>query len=217
MDAPQFSHARAADLGQFRKWSRVRSFTYGDSQPQLPQPKIGLGITMSQPSLVESRPFKRASSGVLARPPTGVQRRVESFHELHTLEEQHDTSEETQRPGLDESPGPTPTQEDDFGSETASQGSLSEGEADQEVQYYDSPEKGPLEEEPAASQDVEESQEQIASEDEDNFNDIDRFDSSPCVTAEMKRQKSRGRQLLERTFKPLSFGLSLHPHGHSRV
>ncbi|CAG7845963.1 SubName: Full=Related to tyrosine phosphatase-Cryptococcus neoformans var. neoformans {ECO:0000313/EMBL:CCA71084.1} [Serendipita indica DSM 11827] len=216
MDAPQFSHARAADLGQFRKWSRVRSYTYGDNQPQPPQPKIGLGITTSQPSLVESNSFQRGPSGVPARQHTGSQRKVDSFYELQTLEEQHDMSEETRLDGLDGSPAPTPTQEEDFGSDAASQGSLPEGDDAQEEQYYDAL-QGSYEEEPAESQVVEESQEQITSEDEDNFDDMGHVDSSPCVTAEMKRQKSRGRQLLERTFKPLSFGLSLHPHGHSRV
>jgi hypothetical protein len=222
MDAPQHSQARAADLGQFRKWNRVHSYTYGDSnlasQPadaQSTQPSGGLEYrrTVAPPG---SGPIPRMG-------PLLNHRRVESFHELHTLEEDHQGHEdqETQSEVLD-------AQSEDEGEETAGENDFDDDDGqtvdsdlqdrvhdisfDEESQAFTSADS-PLSQDPAISQG-----EEVVDEDEDEDDDDDDLGhvaSSPCVTAEMKRAKNRG--LFGKAFKPLSFGkphgLSLFPSG----
>ncbi|KAG8819614.1 cell division cycle- protein [Serendipita sp. 401] len=221
MDAPQHSHARAADLDQFRRWNRTRSYTFGDNQSQSqsqsqPQPQVGLGITMSQSAENNSSSHNNAAqrSGTLPSVSTTKQhpsqRRVETFHELHTLEEDHDASDEFGRLMISQSGGSAPRND---GHEAPNERLLSEqryqdalaAALDSSPVLEDEPPRLVLSQEGDGEED-----------DEDDEDDFGRLDSSPCVNAERKRGKSRGKQLLARTFKPLSFGLSLHPQGQSR-
>lgn len=212
MDAPQHSHARAADLGQFRKWNRTRSYTYGDAQaPTQSAPSI-------QPSQsAESTQYKRSA---VPRPGAqyGTHERVQSYSGLHTLQEDHGSPE---KDDVEDTPDLDHDQE--FDAETPCV--LTEAESNDDAAYYDAPEtqdtsfdfeedEGALDlAEFGASEatiDAEEHHEEVAEEEEEGEqeedDDLDHADSSPCVTAEMKRNKKFGRSLLERTFKPLSFG-----------
>ncbi|KAG8869325.1 cell division cycle- protein [Serendipita sp. 405] len=219
MDAPQHSHARAADLDQFRRWNRTRSYTFGDNQSQSQsqsQPQVGLGITMSQSAENNSSSHSNAAqrNGTLPSVSTTKypsQRRVETFHELHTLEEDHDASDEFGRLMIGQTGGSAPRDDrhevpnERLLSERRYQDALAAALDDSPV-LEDEPPRLVLSQEGDGEED-----------DEDNEDDgFGRLDSSPCVNAERKRGKSRGKQLLARTFKPLSFGLSLHPQGQSR-
>ncbi|KAG8803909.1 cell division cycle- protein [Serendipita sp. 399] len=219
MDAPQHSHARAADLDQFRRWNRTRSYTFGDSQSQS-QPQIGLGITASQSAdnninstNSNNKPYQRNSTvpAVTSTRQYATQRRVESFKELHTLQEDHDASDEFGRM--------TVGQNGSFMTRNSSIGDPS-GEAISNEKYREALD-AVLADSPALEDNVprlvlSQEGEDGEEEDDDDDDDLGRLDSSPCVNAERKRGKSRGKQLLVRTFKPLSFGLSLHPQGQSR-
>lgn len=93
MDAPQHSHARAADLGEFRRWNRTRSYTYGDHTQ--PPPPNGLGIRPSQSA--GNNQYQRSTLPPPADRVLGALKthsRPQSFHELHTLQEDHATPEE---------------------------------------------------------------------------------------------------------------------------
>jgi hypothetical protein len=216
MDAPQHSHARAADLGQFRKWNRTRSYTYGDAQaPTQTVPSI-------QPSQsLENAQYKRSVAGRLGSQ-YATQERVQSFQGLHTLQEDHGSPEEhdvEDSPDLDHDP--------EYDEETPDVLTEAEAESNDDGAYYDAPETQDasfdIEEESleiadfGASEvtiDLGESHEEEVEEEEEEDDGLDHVDSSPCVTAEMKRNKNRGRSLLERTFKPLGFG---KPHGLSLI
>jgi hypothetical protein len=225
MDAPQHSQARAADLGQFRRWNRTRSYTFGDTQgpTQVPQ-----GIKPS--GSADNNQFGRANVPLGMNPrlrpianTIGHSRERQSFHSLHTLEEDHNVLEDADRQAVGVA------QSDEYDEEAAaSDGASTETEevedADPELQdasfgddYSEDVEESATspsniaEEEPPQTQPEEEEEE-----DEDEYGN---FDSSPCVTAEMKRGKNRGKQFFQRTFKPLAFkpfGLSLAPPNPSR-
>lgn len=226
MDAPEHSRARAADLGQFRRWNRVRSFTYGDAQgpTQIPQ---GIKPSGSADQALYSRnsPLQRTIASM------GDQRRGQSFHGLHTLEEDHSQLEEAERQAIEQTIGYVRNDEQHNDAEDDVDGALSDaddaGEADPELPdaSFDldvddveecaspSPDTAVEEQQPFGSQEE-------AEEDEEDDDDFGPAESSPCVTAEMKRGKTRGKQFFGRTFKPLNFskpfGLSLAPPNQSR-
>lgn len=212
MDAPQHSQARAADLGQFRRWNRARSYTFGDTQGST-QSLQGVKSSGSADSGLFSRnPLQRVISST-----EGNQRRGNSFHSLHTLEEAHSQLEEAERQAIEQTIGYV--QADHQQEEEASEGA-SESVIDDVDAFLDDDGEEPTSPSPCTA--VEEQQLfETQQEEEDDDDDFGPAESSPCVTAEMKRGKNRGKQFFGRAFKPLAFGkpfgLSIAPPGHSRA
>jgi hypothetical protein len=212
MDAPQHSQARAADLGQFRRWNRTRSYTFGDTQGPTQAPQ---GIKPS--GSADNNQFGRANVPLGVNPglrpvvnTIGHSRQRQSFHSLHTLEEDHNSFVQ-----FDEHE----QEEEAATSDGAYTGTEEVEDADPELQdasfgdaYSEDVEESANT--PSNVEEVEPPQAQPEEEDDDDDDNYGNFESSPCVTAEMKRGKKRGKQFFQRTFKPLAFkpfGLSLAP------
>jgi len=224
MDAPQHSQARAVDLGQFRRWNRARSYTYGDSQGPT---QVHQAVKPS--GSADNNQFDRANVplGVNSRPVSNTidsSRRGQSFHGLHTLEEDYSALNEAERQVIEETIGTVQASDFDHDETAPSEADFTETEEadDAEVELQeasfgdvygedvDEPASSPsgvIEEQPPQTQPEEDEEDEEEDEDEN-------FQSSPCVTAEMKRGKNRGKHFFQRTFKPLAFkpfGLSLVP------
>jgi hypothetical protein len=199
MDDPVHSRARAADLNQFRQWNRTRSYTYGERahaaavssknllvEPMRKQHTMP-GALPSINSIVGAvSATVKATSHRRGRTLTGV--------ELHTLEEDDrhgskydafDAAEISFECGEGDISFST---DDDHDAETSFQaGHVSVEAEDPTEPDYEEP-HGDTEEE------------------EDDFEHVD---SSPCVTAGIAANKKKNelfRGMIGKTFKPLNFG-----------
>jgi hypothetical protein len=211
MDAPQHSQARAADLGQFRRWNRTRSYTFGDTQGPTQAPQ---GIKPS--GSADNNQFGRANVPLGVNPglrpaanTIGHSRQRQSFHSLHTLEEDHNAVVQSEEQEHEEeaatSDGAYTETDEAEDADPELQDASFEGAYSEDAEESATSPSNVTEEEPPQTQPEEE---------EDDDEEYGNLDSSPCVTAEMKRGKNRGKQFFQRTFKPLAFkpfGLSLAP------
>lgn len=206
MDCAEHRGARAADLNQFRKWNRTRSYTYGDSQALPSQPASA--ISSSQSASIGQ--YKPSSGSLLAAQYATNDERMQGHSGLQTLREGHSPLEELEQHDVEA----TPDLDHDREFDSPDLDVLSEVEDGDDAEHYGASEalqdasfddeEGSINlEEFGASEATEHPANELAQEEEDE--EDDHLESSPCVTAEMKRNKNRGRTLLERTFKPLNF------------
>ena len=198
MDDPIHSRTRAADLNQFRQWNRTRSYTYGErahaaamnSKNILIEPmqrKATMpGTLPSISSIAGAATAVKATSHRRGRTITGV--------ELHTLEE------DDRRGGK-------------YATFDASEISFECGEGDISFSTDDghdaeaSFQKGDFSVE--AEDPTEPDYEEPHGDTEEEEDDFEHIDSSPCVTAGIAANKKKNellRSIVGKTFKPLNFG-----------
>jgi hypothetical protein len=168
----------------------------------------------------------------------GGHSRPQSFHELHTLEEDHAT------PDGDDDGKKANNQEDEDGDEleqeepqddAASTLTLTDGEIEEQYEAFAQDEEDleaslglsgsgleTLTSQPPESQEEEQEEgreQEPPEEEEEDDDDFRHVDSSPCVIAEIKKGKRA--PFFGRTFKPLSLGkplaLSLLPPNRARA
>ena len=195
MDDPIHSRTRAVDLNQFRQWNRTRSYTYGERahaaavsskslliEPMKKQNSMP-GTLPTLNHLVGAAAAKAASHG-RGGTITGVQ--------LHTLEEDD---------GYDGKHGAVDAAETSF---ECSEGDITfstdDGEASQEGDVS-------IEAEDPTEPNYEEPHGDPEEEEEDDFEHVE---SSPCVTAGIAANKKKNelfRGIVGKTFKPPNFGI----------
>jgi len=197
MDDPVHSRARAADLNQFRQWNRTRSYTYGERAHAAAVSSKNLRIEPMQRNVTMPGALPSINSivGAAAVKATSHRRgRTIIGVELHTLEEddRHDIKYKT----FDAAETSFECGEGDISFSTDdghdAEASFQAGHVSVEAEDPTEPDY----EEPHGD----------TEEEEDNFEHIE---SSPCVTAGIAANKKKHelfRGMVGKTFKPLNFG-----------
>jgi len=199
MDNPVHSRARAADLNQFRQWNRTRSYTYGE--------RTHAAAVSSKNLLIEPMPKQNTMPGTLATinsivgAPAAAAKatshrrgRTITGVELHTLEE-------------DDGPGGK------HGTADAAETSFECGEGDISFSTDDGDDAEASFQEGDVSVEAEDptepDYEDPHGDTEEEEDDFEHVESSPCVTAGIAANKKKNellRSVVGKTFRPLNFG-----------
>lgn len=193
MDDPIHSRTRAADLNQFRQWNRTRSYTYGE--------RAHAAAVNSKSLLIEPMKKHNTMPGTLptisrvvgaAAAKAAGHRRGGSIRgvELHTLEE--DDGHSGKYGTVDAAETSFECGEGDITFST-DDGESQEGDVSVEAEDPTEPNYG-------------EPQGDTEEEEEDDFEHVE---SSPCVTAGIAAKKKKNellRGIIGKTFNPPNFG-----------
>ena len=197
MDDPVHSRARATDLNQFRQWNRTRSYTYGERTraAAVSSKNIFIEPMQKRETMPGTLPTINSIVGAAAVKATSHQRgRTITGADLHTLEEderhcgKYDTAD-TAETSFECCEGDISFSTDDGHDAEAS---FQEGDVSVEAEDPTEPDY----EEPHGD----------TEEEEDDFEHVE---SSPCVTAGIAANKKKNdlfRGMVGKTFKPLNFG-----------
>jgi len=196
MDDPVHSRARTADLNQFRRWNRTRSYTYGErAHAAAASSKSLLSEPMQKKKTMPGTlPTINSVVGVAATKSAGYrQGDAITGVGLHTLEEDDRQGGKYGTAGAAETSfecgeGDISSSTDGDDAETSFQ------EGDVSVEAEDPTE--PNYEGPCGDTEDEE------------VDDFEHVESSPCVTAGIAKKKKNEflRGIVGKTFKPLNFG-----------
>lgn len=198
MDDPVHSHARAADLNQFRRWNRTRSYTYGE--------RAHAAAVRSKSLLIEPMQKQNTMPGTLptinsvvgaaaAKAASHRRERTITEAELHTLEEDD---------GHDDKYGAVDAAETSF---ECGEGDISfstDGGDGVEAAFQEG--NVSVEDEDPTEPDYEGPHGDTEEEEEEDFEHVE---SSPCVAAGIAANKKKHeflRGVVGKTFKPLNFG-----------
>jgi len=196
MDDPIHSRTRAADLNQFRQWNRTRSYTYGE--------RAHAAAVSSKSLLIEPMRKQNTMTGTL---PT-INRIVESAAAKAASHRRGATVTGVKLHTLEEDDG----QGGKYGAVDVAETSFECGEGDITFSTDDGEASQEGDVSVEAEDPTEPNYEEPHGDTEEEEDDFEHIESSPCVTAGIAAKKKKNellRGIVGKTFKPPNFGRSM--------